>query len=122
MEHHKSVELSVVGLDVLANLCPVLHPHVARVEERIILENGVENAVLLVGELVGVGDSVGEEDGCVSEGGGGDLVKWGSKVGRRRERYGERESVHVCVCLREKERKRERERAMYIYLRESDRL
>ena len=64
MEDHKGVELSVVCLDVLADLCPVLHPHVAGVEERVVLEDGVEDAVLLVGEFVGVGDSVGE-DVCV---------------------------------------------------------
>ena len=57
MQYHKGIELSVIGLNVFADLSPVFHSHIAGVKQRIVLQYAVEDTVLLGGQLTSVGDS-----------------------------------------------------------------
>ena len=85
MQYHKRIELSVVGLDVFADLSPVLHSHVARIKQWVVLEYTVENAVLLRGQFTSVGHSVVSEREREGEG--------------ERVREGEIERVYICTAI-----------------------
>ena len=58
MQHNEGVELSVIVLDVFANLGPVFHAHVAGVKQWIILQYTVQDTVFLIGQLASVCDPV----------------------------------------------------------------
>ena len=61
MQYHKGIELSVIGLNVFADLSPVFHSHIAGVKQRIVLQYAVEDTVLLGGQLTSVCDSAERE-------------------------------------------------------------
>ena len=84
MQYHEGIKLSVIGLNVLANLSPVFHSHVAGVKQGIVLQYAVENAVLLGGQLTSVGHSAVHVCVCV--------CVW------EREREREREKGRVYIC------------------------